>query len=494
MKILLIALLAFSLFLSINPAAVSSATTYSFNIDRSAITVNYNSKTYNLVRPVNPSDQFISTAINTFGGNIFWVSTSGSDSANGSESTPFRTISKGISMLQAGDILYVKAGTYTTFTVSNKHGTASDPIVISAAPGDTGEVLIVSSYFPSRDASITVTDASTYIWIQGFAVEGTKGKAGAATNDDYSANGITFNGGAGNGSRVFNNIVYGNLHCGIKEMGHGGVNILIEANVIFGNGTDGLDHGIYLPNTATADGNIVFGHSSYGIHLFSQPTGQIIKRNVVFENGSGALLLAGSNTQIYNNTFVSNANGVGIYYFREYCTDNILRNNIVAFNKTNAEFDDCGGACSPGPVRNDDDYSIFYGATTKPPHGIASLVNPFLGDHEVYSDPLFVDRANYNFQLQSASPAKNAGVNVGITYSGSAPEIGAYEVSEGVQACLGDYNSSGMVELSDFIIFGQNYKVANINCSLDLVGNDRYLNIDDFSFFAGKYRVENCGN
>jgi hypothetical protein len=40
---------------------------------------------------------------------------------------------------------------------------------------------------------------------------------------------ITWAGGAGIGCRATNNVVYGNVHCGLKEMGHGGTDIRMES-------------------------------------------------------------------------------------------------------------------------------------------------------------------------------------------------------------------------------------------------------------------------
>src|SRR5688572_25242822 len=42
----------------------------------------------------------------------FYVATTGSDSNPGTESQPFRTIKKGVSVLSAGSTLYIKSGTY----------------------------------------------------------------------------------------------------------------------------------------------------------------------------------------------------------------------------------------------------------------------------------------------------------------------------------------------------------------------------------------------
>jgi hypothetical protein len=58
------------------------------------------------------------------------------------------------------------------------------------------------------------------------------------------------------------------------------------------------------------------------------------------------------------------------------------------------------------------------------------------GTHNVTADPLFTDGANRDLHITSGSPCRNAGVAItGINddYKGSAPDIGAYEVSGGRQ-------------------------------------------------------------
>src|SRR5262249_45232346 len=53
----------------------------------------------------------LTTAI-TPTGNTYYVATNGNDSNPGTISQPFRTIKKGIGILNAGDTLYIRSGTY----------------------------------------------------------------------------------------------------------------------------------------------------------------------------------------------------------------------------------------------------------------------------------------------------------------------------------------------------------------------------------------------
>src|SRR5205823_4256320 len=158
----------------------------------------------------------------------------------------------------------------------------------------------------------------------------------APLTEGFGANGITWSGGAGSGCRVTNNIVYNNVHCGLKEMGHGGTGISIEANVIFDNGTEGHGHGIYCPaDNCTIEGNISFNNANCGIQSYRNtataaspgPTGQKINRNICFGNGGGGLVLAGISTQVYNNAFAYNGL-FGLMYFRSTCQKNVVKNNV----------------------------------------------------------------------------------------------------------------------------------------------------------------------
>ncbi|MBP5718311.1 MAG: hypothetical protein J6X53_04970, partial [Abditibacteriota bacterium] len=126
--------------------------------------------------------------------------------------------------------------------------------------------------------------------------------------------------------------------------------------------------------------------------------------------GGAALCSRGGMTgdKFYNNTVYSSRQGVAI------CNGNVtggsadVKNNIFS----DIEGNDVG-AESMGVIvafSNNLDYNV--GAPTP---GVAT------------GDPMFVNAAAYNFELQQGSPAINAGVDLGYEYKGSAPDLGAYE-------------------------------------------------------------------
>lgn len=54
-------------------------------------------------------------------------------------------------------------------------------------------------------------------------------------------------------------------------------------------------------------------------------------------------------------------------------------------------------------------------------------------------DPLFADSMNNDFHLQAGSPAIDAGVEVGLPFNGSAPDLGAFEFSDSVVQIIDPY-------------------------------------------------------
>ncbi|MCI4661895.1 MAG: right-handed parallel beta-helix repeat-containing protein [Neomegalonema sp.] len=111
---------------------------------------------------------------------IWWVATDGDDANAGTEDAPFATVKEANKHVQAGDTVYLKAGTYTNaaygdgdiwksgtiFSINGVHGNAIDGYVTyAAAPGD--HVKLQFDTF----TGVRITDSS-YIRLQGFEIEG----------------------------------------------------------------------------------------------------------------------------------------------------------------------------------------------------------------------------------------------------------------------------------------------------------------------------------
>lgn len=390
--------------------------TITFSKDEQTVTVKYEKGEWTFYRPVvNPWNY---KAV----GKVWWVDPKGDDANEGTAEKPFKTISKAIVQVEAGDVVNVRAGTYIEHLVLKKPGEEGKPIILSCAPDALGKVKVTPSkeYVEKNPSGAVITvQGARHVWINGLVIEGPLGRPETPKSEMYGANGITWSGGAGIGCRATNNVVYGNVHCGLKEMGHRGTKILMEGNVIFENGTLGTDHGIYCPSDdLTINGNVIFNNAGFGIHSYSSPKRQVITRNLCIGNKSCGIILAGSENKVFHN--VCAYNGVGIFYFRGGCKNNVVKNNISAFNKTDCGYDNGDGSARYGsPSDNTDDYNCYF------PGKPNEKIKP--GSHEVLADPLFVDPKKGDFRLKEDSPCRSKGVDVGLAFKGKAPDLGAFQ-------------------------------------------------------------------
>ena len=132
------------------------------------------------------------------------------------------------------------------------------------------------------------------------------------------------------------------------------------------------------------------GGYSVGIYLDWGSTNYIIDHNLVY-NVFDAINCPNNNNLVYNNTLIGSNSSVNCY---DGVGGTYLENNIF------------GNA-------------VTLGTNYTASNNLACTI-----------DPLFVDKAALNFQLQSGSPAKDAGMVISSYtdgYIGSAPDIGAFE-------------------------------------------------------------------
>lgn len=102
------------------------------------------------------------------GAKEYYVSTNGSDANFGTFAQPFKTISKAVAIMQAGDVCFIRGGNYYEEIILNgKNGTKSDPFVLKAYKNEKvaldGSVSI-SSVWEKYKGDIYQTKLDFPIW------------------------------------------------------------------------------------------------------------------------------------------------------------------------------------------------------------------------------------------------------------------------------------------------------------------------------------------
>ena len=242
-----------------------------------------------------------------------------------------------------------------------------------------------------------------------------------------------------------------------------------KANFIKYSDTGGntRDHGIYVHKgeRITLRNNTIIGTKGYGIHVFDEQkstkprdwaahpfaiknyilesnfvSGSQSRSGIIIAKGRGGRHIKLENITIRNNILVGNAE-FGLY-IRDGKNISVY-NNTFYNNRITALFvkEPTKGSepVSHVTIKN----NIFSGG--------AHVRNKSTGqnivlENNLYNagprlqgitdtkkrvdDPRFVDSEAYDFQLQKSSPAIDAGIQVGLPFTGSAPDLGAFEFGQ----------------------------------------------------------------
>lgn len=246
-------------------------------------------------------------------GTDYYVSTTGSNTNNGSISAPFRTIQHAAFIVNPGDIVHVLPGTYPEAVEVSRSGTSTARIVFLS---DTQWGALVTGDGTIADAFLV--HGANYVDVVGFEVTNQTGYQGIELNGSYGAalgnhvhnvwaHGCTdWLGGAGINSSNYSatgNQIIGNMVHDIGDFNHGCASV----------------HGIYLANAHNiVQNNISYRNQGWGITSWHQATHNTIVNNTVFNND-----VAGINTGAGDNGVVDDYSEVG---------NNIVMNNGTAIN------------------------------------------------------------------------------------------------------------------------------------------------------------------
>ncbi len=377
----------------------------------------------------------------------YYVSTSGNDSNAGTQSAPFRTLNKGVSVLKPGDTLRVVAGTYAeTLLNSIPSGTSwSAPVTVIA--DDPSNRPIIRPNGSGGEGVVTFEGNLHYIELNGFVID--------AVNVSTNAVKISYSGGNTADHIRLKNCEVKNVLTGLNQgilIGpgqtgtDGGFNEVIACDIHNNGINDNLSQGIYVdtPNNLI-DGNTIHDNVNNGITVYNGYAGQaagnnVIRNNRVYNNGTGAMgfgtgitVGCGDNNLVYNNlVYGNNAAGAGGIYVSSFGaptspTNTKIYNNTVYANAGQGVL--VAGDSSSAAVRNNILYSngtdyVDSGSGTAADHNLVGI------------NPGFTNASSGDFSLQSTSSAIDAGVTLTVVPTdikgttrpqGAACDIGAYE-------------------------------------------------------------------
>jgi parallel beta-helix repeat protein len=230
---------------------------------------------------------------------------------------------------------------------------------------------------------------------------------------------------------------------------------------ISGNSITGGNHGITVYN-ATSGGtvtkNIVQNSYDDNYWVYGTSDGVVVSYNIGINSHDDCIDTEGINTKIYNNVCIG-AVDTGLWVHTS-ATGVVAKNNIFYQNGavgTPTTGDETGyeirvAASCTGFVSDNNTFyhttakntttPFFWGGSDSPPHSDGTAynfadwkTNSSQDAHSLNADPLFLSTSN--FHLKGSSPARRAGVSVGLTtdFAGrpvlNPPCIGAYEYGGG---------------------------------------------------------------
>lgn len=260
------------------------------------------------------------------------------------------------------------------------------------------------------------------------------------------------------GNLVRGNIVYNHGESGIRAGLPSTSNNIIEYNTVFANAQFvddrfGIDL-IYVGNNNTVRYNTVYSQSTIpgGLYLsggirfdgndgsgnvLTESTGNTAYYNLVYDEFIGINVFSFSNVSLYNNTIVGSKQfGIAANAPTGVTPVNtIIRNNIVApatgsvlahVNLANSQINHNCYFFGPGATFIWGFQFLTYAAY---------LAQSGQDVNSIAANPLFLDATARDYRIQALSPARDAGVDVGLSLArdgvlvpqDAAPDIGAYE-------------------------------------------------------------------
>ena len=355
----------------------------------------------------------------------YYVSPNGNDSNLGKETSPFRSIKKGIAALVAGDTLFIRGGTYSEILESHSgtnfpSGTSwANSVRVAAYPGE--QVTLMGSIGIGKEQPLT-----QYLIFDGITIDAKDHKSGISI--DGGAHHIRFING-----EVKNSINYAGIYTSYRndpnpgdDVFHEFINMKVHHNGIEGN----FIGGFHIKTSGTSINNCqIHDNVGWGINVWAEEQEKTKENtflnNQIWNNRSGGIRVNRSDTNLlYNNIVWNNQNGISVGRQGNLNGTKVYHNTIYVNGGYGVIV--YAGATNTD-IRNN---IIFNNSTNIRQEGTGTILS-----NNLTKDPNFVNSAESDFHLSGSSPAIKSGKPLkevsrdidGLARDPSNPSIGAYE-------------------------------------------------------------------
>lgn len=395
----------------------------------------------------------------------YYVSPNGNDSNAGTQSSPFKTMAKGQTAASAGDTVYIRGGNYSFASSSaingvllNKSGSQGNPIRYFAYPGE--KPVFDFSKMTAQDRITGIRVTGSWIHIKGLELKGVPqnittaneswGIYNTGSNNTYEALNLHHHMGPGLfiGAGSYNLVLNCDSHHNYDPKSKAGAGENADGFGCHGKGTGNVFRGCRAwwntddgYDSISSQGTCLFEDSWAFYNGYMPDTFNGVKNGNGFKAGGYGTGTVPSNPPVHTiRNCLAFQNRAAGFYANHHPVACIWQNNTGYKNGVN--FNMLGLNSNVGVLRN----NLAYGGTTlSNGSGIDAKNNSWnlsvsISDADFESvSTAGVDGARRAdgslpdigfMKLRAGSDLINKGVNVGLPYVGSAPDLGAFEYGE----------------------------------------------------------------